>query len=200
MKLAINTPPAAIATPHWRWLLLLSVILHAAVLIGWPSIEPTPPAQAPLVFTVLATPIVKQPSPTTTAAPAIKPQPRTRPAAATRTVPVRSATEIQANPVRPKISTRKRLSASSMDAAKPASQALNLALPSEAIQPERQQLVQRTQKPVPLNTQLNEHETTLSKDLKKATRRDCRHAYRSMGLLAIPFLIKDSVNDEGCDW
>ena len=197
MKLAINTPPAAIATPHWRWLLLLSVILHAAVLIGWPSSQPVPPLQAPLVFTVLATPIVKPPKPIPPA-PAIKPQPRTRPT--TRMVPVRPAAEIQANPVRSKISTLNRLSASSMDAEKPTNQALNLALPSEAIPPERQQLVNRPQKPTQLNTQLNEHETTLSKDLKKATRRDCRHAYRSMGLLAIPFLIKDSVNDEGCDW
>ena len=45
-----------------------------------------------------------------------------------------------------------------------------------------------------------EKESKLARDIQKAAQPDCRDAYAAMGLLAIPFLLKDTVTDTGCRW
>jgi hypothetical protein len=40
----------------------------------------------------------------------------------------------------------------------------------------------------------------LGKAIQKASQPDCRDAYAAMGLLAVPFLLKDTVTDTGCRW
>ncbi len=45
-----------------------------------------------------------------------------------------------------------------------------------------------------------EPESKLGRAIQKAAQPDCRDAYASMGLLAIPFLLKDAVTDSGCRW
>lgn len=45
-----------------------------------------------------------------------------------------------------------------------------------------------------------EPETAFGRALANAKRPDCRNAYASAGLLAIPLLIKDAVTDNGCTW
>jgi hypothetical protein len=47
-----------------------------------------------------------------------------------------------------------------------------------------------------------QHETaaTLTREVSKAARNDCRNAYSHMGLLAIPMLAIDAMNHSGCKW
>ena len=45
-----------------------------------------------------------------------------------------------------------------------------------------------------------EPESKLGRAIQKAAQPDCRDAYAAMGLLAIPFLLKDTVTDTGCRW
>jgi hypothetical protein len=45
-----------------------------------------------------------------------------------------------------------------------------------------------------------EPESKLGRAIQKAAQPDCREAYAAMGLLAIPFLLKDTVTDTGCRW
>jgi len=45
-----------------------------------------------------------------------------------------------------------------------------------------------------------EYETKLGEDIKKTVRKDCRTAYQSAGLLAIPLLLHDTALDKGCKW
>ena len=40
----------------------------------------------------------------------------------------------------------------------------------------------------------------LGKAIQKAAQPDCRDAYAAMGLLAVPFLLKDTITDTGCRW
>jgi hypothetical protein len=40
----------------------------------------------------------------------------------------------------------------------------------------------------------------LGKEISKAKRAHCETAYSHLGLLAIPFLLKDTVTDKGCKW
>ena len=41
---------------------------------------------------------------------------------------------------------------------------------------------------------------TLTREVSKAARNDCRNAYSHMGLLAIPMLAIDAMNHSGCKW
>jgi hypothetical protein len=45
-----------------------------------------------------------------------------------------------------------------------------------------------------------EKETKLARDIGKAAQPDCRDAYAALGLLAVPFLLKDALTDAGCRW
>lgn len=45
-----------------------------------------------------------------------------------------------------------------------------------------------------------EQETPLSRSISKSARQDCRTAHAGFGLLAIPFLIADTITDRGCKW
>ena len=40
----------------------------------------------------------------------------------------------------------------------------------------------------------------LGRAIQKAAQPDCRDAYAAMGLLAVPFLLKDTITDTGCRW
>jgi len=40
----------------------------------------------------------------------------------------------------------------------------------------------------------------LGKAIQKAAQPDCRDAYAALGLLAVPFLLKDTITDTGCRW
>ena len=42
--------------------------------------------------------------------------------------------------------------------------------------------------------------TVLSREMEKAARPPCRDAHASKGLLALPFLLADTVTDSGCKW
>ncbi len=46
----------------------------------------------------------------------------------------------------------------------------------------------------------SETATVLSRGILKAGRPDCRGAHAGMGLLAIAFLVKDAITDNGCKW
>ena len=45
-----------------------------------------------------------------------------------------------------------------------------------------------------------EKEPKLARDIQKAAQPDCRDAYAGLGLLAVPFLLKDTLTDTGCRW
>jgi len=45
-----------------------------------------------------------------------------------------------------------------------------------------------------------EQETPLSRSISKSARKDCRTAHAGLGLLALPFLIADTITDRGCKW
>jgi hypothetical protein len=51
-----------------------------------------------------------------------------------------------------------------------------------------------------LNPPPAEPESKLGKAIQKAAQPDCRDAYAAMGLLAAPFLLKDTITDSGCRW
>ena len=40
----------------------------------------------------------------------------------------------------------------------------------------------------------------LGRAIQKAAQPDCRDAYAALGLLAVPFLLKDTITDTGCRW
>jgi hypothetical protein len=54
--------------------------------------------------------------------------------------------------------------------------------------------------PLNLSPPPPEPESKLGRAIQKAAQPDCRDAYAGMGLLAIPFLLKDTVTDTGCRW
>ncbi len=54
--------------------------------------------------------------------------------------------------------------------------------------------------PLSLSPPPPEPESKLGRAIQKAAQPDCRDAYAAMGLLAIPFLLKDTVTDTGCRW
>jgi hypothetical protein len=45
-----------------------------------------------------------------------------------------------------------------------------------------------------------ERKSRLARDIEKAAQPDCRDAYAAMGLLGLPFLLKDTLTDTGCRW
>ena len=45
-----------------------------------------------------------------------------------------------------------------------------------------------------------EFETPLGRAIAKAARPDCRTEYAGLGLLALPFLLRDAVTNSGCTW
>ena len=45
-----------------------------------------------------------------------------------------------------------------------------------------------------------EPESKLGRAIQKAGQPDCRDAYAGLGLLAVPFLLKDTMTDTGCRW
>lgn len=47
---------------------------------------------------------------------------------------------------------------------------------------------------------LRTNDDKVERAVSRSARTDCRTRYASMGLLAIPFLLKDTVNDTGCKW
>jgi hypothetical protein len=51
-----------------------------------------------------------------------------------------------------------------------------------------------------LNPPPPEAETKLGRAMQKAAQPDCRDAYAAFGLLAVPFLLKDTITDTGCRW
>ncbi len=51
-----------------------------------------------------------------------------------------------------------------------------------------------------LNPPPRDAESKLGRAIQKATQPDCRDAYAAMGLLAVPFLLKDTITDTGCRW
>ena len=40
----------------------------------------------------------------------------------------------------------------------------------------------------------------LGRGIQNAAQPDCRDAYAALGLLAVPFLLKDTITDTGCRW
>ncbi|QZA76661.1 hypothetical protein K4H28_09990 [Deefgea tanakiae] len=196
----LDMPTQSTTPPHWLKLVLLSLLLHAAVLIVWQPAKPThPTAASALAIQLLMRPplLAKQLTTNKTQPEKISPQAKPQPSNPQLITKTQTQIQHQAQYGQP-------LSASAVAATAPASPALNLDVSSALANPAtapRQQLVQRHgEKPRQLNTEAPEHETALSQDLKKAIRKDCRKAYSSMGLLAIPLLMKDSVTDDGCDW
>ena len=51
-----------------------------------------------------------------------------------------------------------------------------------------------------LNPPPTETESKLGRAIQKAAQPDCRDAYAAWGLLAVPFLLKDTITDTGCRW
>ena len=47
---------------------------------------------------------------------------------------------------------------------------------------------------------VEEKKSPLVREVEKADRGDCRTAYAGLGLLAVPFLVRDSVSESGCHW
>lgn len=45
-----------------------------------------------------------------------------------------------------------------------------------------------------------EKESPLTREVEKNAPKDCRTAYANLGLLAVPFLLRDSVSTSGCRW
>lgn len=45
-----------------------------------------------------------------------------------------------------------------------------------------------------------EKKSPLVREVEKGDRGDCRTAYAGLGLLAVPFLLRDSVSESGCRW
>ena len=54
--------------------------------------------------------------------------------------------------------------------------------------------------PLDLSPPEPERKTKLGRAIEKAAQPDCRDAYAALGLLALPFLIKDTLTDTGCRW
>ena len=58
----------------------------------------------------------------------------------------------------------------------------------------------RSGKATPLPSSGPERDTALGRAIAQAARPDCRVARGEMGLLAIPFLLLDTLRDKGCKW
>jgi len=80
----------------------------------------------------------------------------------------------------------------------------NIAIQPESIQRVVRQIARETQASAEAQgkhlERLEEKESPLAREVKKEEPGDCRTAYANLGLLAVPFLLRDSVSESGCRW
>ena len=70
--------------------------------------------------------------------------------------------------------------------------------PSDSHEPNEQR--ERGAPAYRLSSKASVERSALARELEKAARPPCRDVHASKGLLAIPFLLADSVTDSGCKW
>lgn len=171
--------------------------LHVQLQQAGPKTPPPPPKPAP-------------PPPT----PRAKPQPRKAPtppvaAASKKAAPAKAAPTPAAPPTA--IITALPENPTDFELARPGESEARDAKPAPQIDLEAARRMardidrnRRDKGPAPSHPALakteKERETAMGRSIDQAARADCRNAYASAGLLAVPMLIKDGVTDKGCKW
>ncbi|MBB5018103.1 pyruvate/2-oxoglutarate dehydrogenase complex dihydrolipoamide acyltransferase (E2) component [Chitinivorax tropicus] len=194
--------------------LLISLLLHAALLVLWQGWQAKPPALAPAqrIIELRLQPIAKPAPPpavdlipppqapiaTTTPKPALtptpaKPTPAKAAAATARIARPKTEEEEQAVPEAPS-----RAAPIQADLA-PAAGHIDLEA-AKRIAREAGQEGSKSAPPAYLAKPAPERETALGKGINQSERADCREAYAGLGLLAVPLLLKDAATGGGCKW
>lgn len=167
---------------------IFSILLHClalSIFIGWHTLHRSAPEKSASRLTVTLTPIFEQ----------LASQVAQRKFVASPPLPTRTQgnkVSEYPNPVRPEKAAREPSSTESPIVDIDAARALARRFARETAGSSGQRS-RPAQFPV-------ERETALGASIAKAARQDCRNAHAGLGLLALPFLIKDAVTNSGCKW